>query len=227
MIARPLAALLLALVTSTLHAPAVHAQSTPVDSVVAAPVDSVAAAPVDSVAPATATRDYLAEARAAFTPENRAYRRERVAIALGYPLIGIAVPLLLLFTGVAQRIRDLANARAKGRWARALIFFTLCSMVSTVVMLPLDWYSGWMLEHRFSLSNQTLGAWLLDLVKAFAFQIVAVGVVPFLALVWWVIERQPKRWWLWFSLAVLPLATAVVLLQPLVFDPLFNKFTRL
>ena len=192
-----------------------------------APGASAAAAPEDSAIVRPAPRDYLAEARAAFTPENRAYQRQRVAIAIVSPLVGIAVGLLLLFTGVAQRLRDLANARARGRWARVLVFFTLYSLVMAVVLLPLDWYSGWALEHRFSLSNQTLGAWALDQAKALGFQIVAIGVLPLLALAWWIVETQPRRWWLWLSLGVLPVATASVLLAPLVFDPLFNKFTPL
>ncbi|HXS83642.1 MAG TPA: M48 family metallopeptidase [Methylomirabilota bacterium] len=172
-------------------------------------------------------RDYLAEARAAFTPENRAYQRQRVTLAIVSPLVGIALGLLLLVTGVAQRLRDLANARATGRWPRVLVFFTLYSLVTTLLLLPLDWYAGFALEHRFALSTQTLGGWALDQAKAFAFQIVAIGVVPLLALAWWVVESHPKRWWLWLSIGTLPVATAAVLLQPLVFDPLFNKFTTL
>jgi Zn-dependent protease with chaperone function len=97
----------------------------------------------------------------------------------------------------------------------------------TLVTLPLDGYSGWALEHRFGLSTQSLGAWALDQGKAFGFEIVAIGVLPLLALAWRVIESHPTRWWLWLSLGVLPVATATVLLQPLVFDPLFNKFTPL
>ena len=174
-----------------------------------------------------APRDYLAEARAAFTPENRAYQRQRVTLAIVSPLVSIAVGLLLLFTGVAQRMRDLANARARGQWARVLVFFTLYSLLMAIVLLPLDWYSGWALEHRFALSNQTLGAWVLDQGKAFAFQIVAVGVLPLLALAMRVIEGHPRRWWFGLSLGALPVAVASVLLQPLVFDPLFNKFTPL
>ena len=87
-----------------------------------------AEAPADSALQATAptaSRDYVAEARAAFTPENQAYQRQRVALAIVSPLVGIAVGLLLLFTGVAQRLRDVANGRAHGRWARVLVFFTL------------------------------------------------------------------------------------------------------
>ena len=192
-----------------------------------APGACAAGAPADSVIVRSAPRDYLAEARAAFTPENRAYQRQRVALAIVSPLATIAVGLLLLFTGVAQRMRDLAEARAKGHWARVLIFFTLYSLVMTAVLLPLDWYSGWALEHRFALSNQTLGAWALDQGKALAFQIVVVGVLPLLALAMRIVERHPTRWWLWLSLGALPVAVAGVLLQPLVFDPLFNKFTPL
>ena len=227
MLGRPFAAaaLLLALAAFLLHAPAARAVGRP-DSLVATPADTVAATlPAgDQVGGA---RDYLAEARAAFTPENRAYQRQRVALAIVSPLAAIAVGLLLLVTGVAQRLRDVANARASGRWPRALVFFTLYSLVMTIVLLPLDWYAGYALEHRFALSTQTLGAWALDQAKAFAFQVVAIGVLPLLALAWWIVESQPKRWWLWLSIGTLPVATAAVLLQPLVFDPLFNKFTTL
>ena len=47
-----------------------------------APGASAAAAPEDSAIVRPAPRDYLAEARAAFTPENRAYQRQRVATAM-------------------------------------------------------------------------------------------------------------------------------------------------
>src|SRR5262249_36991265 len=174
-----------------------------------------------------AGRDYLAEARAAFTPENRAYQRIRIVLALVSPLVSIAVGLLLLATGLAQRFRDLANARARGRWARMLVFFTLYSLVATVVLLPLDFYSSWVVEHQFGLSTQSARLWALDELKAFAVQIVAAEVGPILALAWLVIESSPRRWWLWLSLGSLPVVLAAVLLQPLVFDPLFNRFTPL
>src|SRR5262249_5504190 len=116
---------------------------------------------------------------------------------------------------------------AKGRWARVLVFFTLYSLAMFVVLLPLAWYEDYALEHRFGLSNQTLAAWGADQLKALAFQIVSVGVIPLLALAWRAVEASPRRWWLWLALGPLPVAAACVLLQPLVFDPLVNKFTPL
>jgi len=154
-------------------------------------------------------RDYVAEARAGFTPENREYQRIRVVLSLVSPLIGIAAGLLLLFTGLAQRFRDIARARARGRWGRVLVFFTLYSLAMFVLLLPLAWYEDYALERRFDLTNQTLAAWGTDQLKALAFQVVAVGVLPLLALAWRAVESSPRRWWLWFALGTLPVAPGV------------------
>lgn len=180
-----------------------------------------------AMATAHSPRDYVAEARASFTPENRDYQRIRVALSLLSPLVGVAAGLLLLFTGLAQRFRDVARTRAKGRWGRVLVFFSLYSFAMFVLLLPLAWYEEFALEHRFGLTDQTLAAWGADQLKALAFQIVAVGVIPLLALAWRAVETSPRRWWLWLALGTLPVSTAIVVLQPLVFDPLFNHFTPL
>jgi len=172
-------------------------------------------------------RDYMAEARAAFTPENRAYQRQRIALALLAPLYAILAGFGMLATGLAQRFRDIALARARGRYLQILIFFSLYSLVMFVVLLPLDWYAGFALEHRFGLSSQTWGDWSADEVKALLFQVFVVAVLPVLALAWRAVEASPKRWWLWLACGSAPVAVVAVLFTPLVYDPLFNHFTRL
>ncbi len=198
------------------------------------------AAPVGAPAPAAAhdtlaisiqevplPRDVLAEARAGFTPENREYQRLRITFYLVSPLLGVLAGVLLLYTGLSQRFRDLALARAKRRWGRVLVFFTLYMLAMFVVLFPLTWLEGYALEKRFGFMTQTAGAWFLDQVKSLAFQVVAVGVVPVLALAWHAVESSPRRWWLWLAIGTLPVMLASVVLQPLVFDPLFNKFAPL
>jgi Zn-dependent protease with chaperone function len=93
--------------------------------------------------------------------------------------------------------------------------------------LPLAWYEEFALEHQFGLSTQTLGGWALDSFKGLVFSVAAVAVVPVLWLAWRAVERSPRGWWLWLAAGTLPVALAATLLQPLVFDPLFNRFTPL
>ena len=218
---RALLAGLLALQALCVCAAPTAAQS---DSAALAPGDTVAAAP--TAAPVT-PRDYLAEVRANFTPENRGYAARRVALALVAPLYGIAVGLLVLFTGLSARMRDVAHSLGHRRYVHVLIFVVLYYAVGFVLTFPLAWYSGFALEHQYALTTQSFGSWLADELKGQVVEIVFLGVLPLLALAYGAIQHSPRRWWLQFSLAALPVIAAIVLVQPIVVDPLFNKFTPL
>jgi Zn-dependent protease with chaperone function len=124
-------------------------------------------------------------------------------------------------------MRDFALSRARGLWARVLVFFTLYSLAMFVILFPLTWYEGHAVEKAFGFATQSFGGWFVDQLKALAFQLVAFGVLPLLALAWRAVLASPRRWWLWLAAGTLPVALASVLLQPLVFDPLFNRFTPL
>ncbi|MFN8588712.1 MAG: M48 family metallopeptidase [Candidatus Eisenbacteria bacterium] len=172
-------------------------------------------------------RDYLAEARAGFTPENRAYSHTRVFLRLVGPLYGILAGLFVMFSGLSARFRDIAHGLGHRRYVRVLVYFSLYATAIFLLSLPLAWFEDYALEHQYGLSTQTLLGWFGDQVKAQVFSIVVVGVVPLLALAWWRIEASPRGWWKWIAAGTLPVMLVGVVLQPVVFDPLFNKFTPL
>jgi Zn-dependent protease with chaperone function len=91
----------------------------------------------------------------------------------------------------------------------------------------LTWIQGFALEHQYNLSNQTFGAWFVDELKGLGLSLVFIGVVPIAALSYWGIAKRPRDWWLVLAIGSLPVIVLGVLLQPLVFDPAFNKFTPL
>src|SRR5262249_55372423 len=90
---------------------------------------------------------------------------------------------------------------------------------------PLTFTSGWYVEQRYRLSRQTLPAWLWDGVKSLL--VSAVIMPPMVWLLYTCIRRSPRRWWLGFWLASLPVLTFLVLVAPVVIEPLFNRFEPL
>jgi STE24 endopeptidase len=196
-----------------------------------APAESVA---VESVATAGAAdsaavpaRDYLAEVRANYTPENRAYAGTRVALAFMGPLYAVLTALLVLFSGLAARLRDIAHGMGRRLYVRVLVFLVLYLAIDFVLGFPLAWYSGYALEHQYGLSNQGFGAWMGEQGKDLLVTIVFFGVIPIVWLAYRAIARWPRRWWLAVSIGALPLIVAGTLVQPLVVDPLYNQFTPL
>jgi Zn-dependent protease with chaperone function len=178
----------------------------------------------DTITTETAqARDYLAEVRADFSDEDRAYRNIRTPLTVLEPFFAIAVGLLILFTGLAARMRDIAQRVTRFRYVHVFVFVVLYTLVVFVISFPLAYYSGFALEHQFDLSTESFGAWLADEVKGVGVGIFFFGVVPLVWLAYAAI-RKSRRWWLWLAFGSIPVSIIGVLIQPLVIDPLFNKF---
>jgi Zn-dependent protease with chaperone function len=138
-------------------------------------------------------------------------------------LLGLALPALILFSGLSARLRDVAAAVGRGHFYPTLVvYLALLSLLLFVVQLPLSYYVGFAREHAYGLSAQRLGKWAGDELKGVAIGL-AVG-----ALVIWIpyllLRHSPSRWWLWTGALTLPFFTLVLLVTPVFIAPLFNKF---
>jgi Zn-dependent protease with chaperone function len=184
---------------------------------------ATSAAPTEPAAP----RDYIAEVRSNFTPENRHYATKRVTLALIEPLYGALAALVLLFSGFSARMRDVAHRVGSARYVRVLVYLALYSVAGWALTFPLSWLQGFALEHQYHLSNQNFGQWFVDELKGLGLSFVFLGVVPIAALSYWGIAKRPRDWWLWLAIGSFPVTVMAILIQPLVIDPAFNKFTPL
>jgi Zn-dependent protease with chaperone function len=185
--------------------------------------DSLAA---DSLA-APAARDYLAEVRAGFTAENRTYARIRQTLAFLEPLYGLFVGAFLLFSGLSARMRTQVERMIRSRYVQTMLYVALYLLFVSLFAFPFDCYRDWALERQFGLSTQSFGAWVSDVSKSLGLSIIVYGLVPFLWGIYTVLRRSPRFWWFWIAIGTVPVTIVVVLLAPLVIEPVFNRFTPL
>ncbi|HTE41905.1 MAG TPA: M48 family metallopeptidase [Steroidobacteraceae bacterium] len=138
-----------------------------------------------------------------------------------YSLLVIAVVLALR---LAPKFRDRAERLSARSFVQALVFVPLLIVSIDLLSLPLGLY-GHHLQRSYGLSVQSWGSWLGDWVKG-----EGLGAALAVVLVWGlyaIIRRSPTRWWLYCSLAFIPVFLLLVLIQPMYIDPLFNKFDSL
>jgi Zn-dependent protease with chaperone function len=148
-------------------------------------------------------------------------RAEHQQYAAG-ALWGILALLLVLELKLAPRFQRLATA--KNRFLQACVFAPLLMLTLAVLDLPLTIW-GHSVERRFGLSVQGWGSFARDWLVEQA--IVAVIAVVLVWLVYAVIRRAPRRWWLWAWAAMLPVLAFIIFIGPFVIEPLFFKFTPL
>jgi STE24 endopeptidase len=151
----------------------------------------------------------------------RYYRSGNVMWGIGTAL-SLLIPAVFLFTGFSARLRTVAF-RLGRRWYWSLALYALLFTVTTALLsLPFAYYEGYVRQHAYGLSNQTLEKWAGDWLKG-----VTLGAVG-LALVLWIpyllLRRSPRRWWLYAGLSTLPLATFLLVITPVWVHPLFNEF---
>jgi Zn-dependent protease with chaperone function len=137
---------------------------------------------------------------------------------------GIVSLLLLLWLGVVAWMRDTAVKISSNRWAQGYVFLFLYILVGFLLSLPLDLYSQH-LSRSYGLSVQSWASWFGDQGKSLALTWVIGGLV--MMLLFWVIRKFPRSWWLVFWGCAIPLVLLGIFITPYVIDPLFNKFEPL
>jgi Zn-dependent protease with chaperone function len=123
----------------------------------------------------------------------------------------------LLVTGWTAALRD-ASARI-GPAMPAAAYVLLLLLLNEIVALPLSFYTGLALERRYELSNESVGAWLLDRLKAFAIVLI-VGAAS-ASFVYRLIRVWPDGWWLPAGIAFTVLMIGVTNVAPVLLLPLF------
>jgi STE24 endopeptidase len=157
------------------------------------------------------------------TPDMLSYSRTRYALYFIGFVWSVGIFCLMLFQGWAARMRDLAESRFRNRFVQVAAFYIMFSATFLLLRLPLSFYSGFLLDHQYGLSHQSIGLWLTDLAKTYG--VTTAIAVPGYAGLLWIIKRFPRSWAGFVWLASSLLIAAGIFLHPLVFDPLYNKFT--
>lgn len=137
-------------------------------------------------------------------------------------LWGLAVPILLLFTGFSARLRDVARRVGRNWFFTAAIYGVLFTLVAFILDLPLAYYAGFIRQHEYGLSSQTAAKWWSDALKGLA--IGCVFGALFLWLPYLLLRKSPRRWWLYTGLLAIPLIVLMLLVTPIWIEPLFNEF---
>jgi STE24 endopeptidase len=139
--------------------------------------------------------------------------------------MSLVYALLWLVLGWSTGLRTWLNGYFNNEWLLVAAFASIFGGIYFLLNLPLSYYAGFILPHRFDLSNQTLKDWLVDMVKN-----IALGATLGLFLievVYLVLRAAGDTWWLWMTGAMLLFTVLLTNLSPILIMPIFNKFTPL
>jgi STE24 endopeptidase len=153
------------------------------------------------------------------------YARIRRRLWLADNLFSALYVLAWLFFGWAIALRNFLLTVTANDWLLVALFVVVFGGIYFVLNLPLGYYSGFILPHRFDQSNQTLKDWIIDQLKGMAIG-APLGLI-LLELFYLALRATGNLWWLWVAGGMLIFTVLISNLAPILIMPLFNKYIPL
>ncbi len=141
------------------------------------------------------------------SPEVKGYQRQKLAAMLASMVLSLAYIGFLALVGGPVLGTFLSAQIGDCPWLRLTAMALVVGVGLEVLTAPIDFWSGFLVEHRYQLSNQTFGAWLWQRTKGYLVGgVIGLGLLLGLYAVLW---SAGTWWWLWATAGWL-LATLVL-----------------
>jgi STE24 endopeptidase len=157
--------------------------------------------------------------------QARQYARIRRRLWLLETLASAVYVLAWLFFGWANSLSAWLKTYTTNDWLLVLGFIIVFGGIASLLELPLSYYSGFVLPHRFGQSNQDLRGWVVDQLKGLLIS-APLGLVV-LELLYLALRLTGDWWWAWAGAGMLVFSVILSNLAPILIMPLFNKFVPL
>ena len=168
------------------------------------------------------TEAILDQEKQAKAKEYAHIRRRLMLLDLGLAAI---YAVIWMGAGFSVALQDYLYSITSNEWLIVAGFMLVFGGIYFLIDLPLGYYSGFVLPHRYELSNQTLKDWVIDQIKG----VIVGGILGLVVIeiVYFVLRISPDFWWLWAGLILLLFNVILANLAPVLLMPLFYKFVPL
>ncbi|PLT33818.1 M48 family metallopeptidase [Bacillus sp. V5-8f] len=128
--------------------------------------------------------------------------------------------LILLF-GLSRMFEKWAVSVSKWRVLQAAIYLFWLSVLSYIVVFPFNYFS-YTLGKKYNINTQDFASWMKD--EIIDFWVSFGTMVIIVSVLYWLIRKSAKRWWLYAWLLSVPFSLFMMFVQPVLIDPLYNDF---
>jgi len=135
-------------------------------------------------------------------------------------VVSAIVTWLIVRSGILRRIET--KLKRGGFAVRAFVVGAIYLIVDSILTLPWSLYADWWREKSYGRTSQPLADFLLQGGISMLISALLGGI--FLMLLYLLIRKAGRTWWLWSGGLTAIVLAFVMLLAPVLIEPLFNKY---
>ncbi|MBD3225712.1 MAG: M48 family metalloprotease [Caldithrix sp.] len=153
------------------------------------------------------------------------YETIKIIIKVSETVLSFIILFGFVMSAGSAQLRDWVQGVFINPYMQLLLFSAIIGGFFFLITFPLSFVSGYLLEHRYQLSNQKLVGWLWEKVKSMVVGLILF--VPILLIFYYLLRTFPDLWWLLLGGILFVFSLAIGRIAPQVIFPLFYKFDSL
>jgi STE24 endopeptidase len=147
------------------------------------------------------------------------YSNLKIRLTIIQLVLTVVFLLLFLLSGASTLLRNTVAAWSQSFYLQVALYLAMFSGIYYLLFAPLDFYDGFVLEHRFGLSTQTVFGWLKKNLKKVIVSLPILLVVA--EALYFLLRHFPNSWWLLITAVWLLMTIVLGKIAPVLIIPLF------
>jgi STE24 endopeptidase len=149
------------------------------------------------------------------------YNNTKLAIGISKAVVTFILIFMFVATGLSRTLEGWLNNYTNNPYFVLILFVAVTGVISGILFLPVNFYSQYILEHKYKLSNQSVGQYFLENIKSLLVSLI-IG-LPVLVIFYYVMSIYGRLWWLPFAIIMFVISVILARLVPVLILPLFYK----
>ena len=152
---------------------------------------------------------------------SKKYSNIKLTLSITKGILSFSLLLWIILSGFSENLELIIRYFIKNDYLVFLTFVLMLGFFSSILFFPLNYYSGFYLEHKYNLSNQTFLKWVLENTKGLLVGLL-IG-IPILMMFFWILNTFGNLWWLPLTASMFIISVVLAQLVPVLILPLFYK----
>lgn len=157
--------------------------------------------------------------------DSKKYNNTKLVISVVKSLVSFILVYLFISTGYSLTLQNYIMTLTDSINIVFLLFVFSIGIFSSIFFMPVNFYTGFYLEHKYKLSNQTFFKYIIENLKSMLVGLLIA--LPILLLFFFVINKFGDLWWLVFASLMFLISVVLSQIFPVLILPIFYKIVPL
>lgn len=157
--------------------------------------------------------------------DSKRYNNIKLAVGITEGILTFILIFIFVVLGYSFSLEKFLTEFISNQYILFLGFIIITGILMGIIFFPFSYYSGFYLEHRYNLSNQTFMKWIWENTKGLL--VSAIIGLPILLFFFYVINQYGEWWWLPLAIGLFFFSVILARLVPIIILPIFYKVTPL